>query len=181
MLRAEVWARWSWIKIVLHCCWLRGLDQVTQPLWALACVSVRWKVKPTLQSCQSNWAGGSLRPPEPPGKDSGSARPTWPLAPWLLLIFQVQLKGHLLSEAFPGHSWEAPCSSHSLLLSIASSSLFPFRPEIQSAIFLFVCCPFLFVDCWLSRVIRWRSLKAGAWSLCVGTWNAWLTADGWNI
>ena len=182
MRRAEVWARQSWVKILLHCCWLCGLDQVTQPLWALACMSVDWKVKPTLQGCQNNWEGGNLRPPEHPGEDSGSAGPAWALAPWLLLISQVQLKGYLLSEAFTDHSWKAPCSSHSLSFSIASSGLFPFRLEIQSAIFLFVCvCLLSFFICWSlavsghnMEVTGGRGLIHMCWDLECLTHSRWL-------
>lgn len=190
MLRAEIWARCCWIKILLLCCWLCGVAQITPPLWAPVFMPMRWKKMLTLWSCQSNSARRDPRPPELPGSDPGSHGSAWPLAPQLLLIFWVQLNCHL-SEKPQWSPVESSMPIPPISNYLPSLLLVSFLPSCDTVCVFLVCLLFFFVFfvCWPLAVSGPRSEATkgrGVILTVLGHGVPWSvpglhTAGGWRI
>lgn len=187
LLKAEVWAKCSWIKVLLHCYWLCGVDQVTQPLWAPVCVPMQWKKMPTLQGCRSDYTGSGPRPPELPGADPGSPGSIWSSAHWLLLIFQVRLIRPLLREACPDLPWKSGdfCACSSPTSCLPSLPLVCFLPSMCHSLWFTCWCFFVVLFCLLTAGCVWP----GAWGLwrqgldlyCFGTWSALISPGSQQV
>lgn len=187
MLRAEIWARCCWIKILLLCCWLCGVAQITPPLWAPVFMPMRWKKILTLWGCQSNSARRDPRPPELPGSDPGSHGSAWPLAPQLLLIFWVQLNCHL-SEKPRWSPVESPMPIPPISNYLLSLLLVSFLPSLWhslwfSCLLVVLFCLFCVLTAGCLWPQEWGHQRQRSDPYCLGTWStlisAWLTYSRW--